>query len=229
MTETQFDVIDSREVIEEDWHLFRQLDRMRNHWDRPGWTAGRRAYYWYLTFDGVSELEDLAAMCQRAISSPHFDLVPTDELHMTIDRVGFMDEVSESSIQAIEDAAERECQLLVPFACALGPLAGSAGAARFSATPWVPIFELRDVLRRATRSILPHALPDEGPFRPHVGIGYSNTAAPAGPVIRAVESVRQFPSVTTVVTSAALVSLERQERAWLWDIRRKVELRGRSA
>ena len=39
-------VIDS---VERDWQEFQRLDFMGNHWERPGWAPGRRAYYWYIT------------------------------------------------------------------------------------------------------------------------------------------------------------------------------------
>jgi hypothetical protein len=174
MTETQSDVSENRKVIEEDWRLFGELDRMRNHWDRPGWPFGRRAYYWYLTFQDNPQLEALALACQQAIVSPLFDLVPVDELHMTIDRVGFMDDVTNEAVRAIGDAAERECRSTGPFPCTLGPLAGSPGAVRFSASPWRPIVVVRDALRRATRSVLP--MPNRTrAVQATCGIGYSNT------------------------------------------------------
>lgn len=215
------------DIVRDDWDRFRNLDRLKNHWERRDWNAGRRAYYWYLTFEENSSLEALTQNCQRAIDSSYFDLTPSHESHMTIERIGFENEVTEDEARAIGEFAEQECSRLSPFTVAIGPLAGSAGAVRFSATPWGPIVLLRDALRAAALSVLPFVQFEEGPFRPHVGIAYCNASIPAGPVVRAVEALRDLPPVSVAVRSVSLVLLQRQERAWRWSTIRSIPLSGR--
>jgi hypothetical protein len=39
--------------VRDDWQRFRAVTSTVNHWNRPGWSLGREAYYWYLTFDSL--------------------------------------------------------------------------------------------------------------------------------------------------------------------------------
>ncbi len=116
---------------EQDWHRFRQLSQLGNHWERPGWSDGRRSYHWLLTFEYPSALHTLAAQCQEPFHDiPQFDLVPLDTLHLTIQRVAFTDELSAASLEAAVTVVSERCQHVVPFGLRIGWLAGSAGAIR---------------------------------------------------------------------------------------------------
>ena len=54
---------------------FREIRQLTNHWARP---SGVRAYYWYLTFDGATALQELASQCQEVMSCAYYDPVPPD-------------------------------------------------------------------------------------------------------------------------------------------------------
>lgn len=211
-------------TIARDWHLFNSLKHLTNHWERPGWEAGRRAYYWYLTFDGSTELQRLAARCQNTLAMPALDPVPLTELHMTIDRLGAEHEFEQSQIAAIGDAARSVCRDFPEIDLNIGPLAGSAGAIRFSATPQEPLFELRRLLRQAAISCVPNISFETDEFRPHVGIAYSNSNMPAEPIIRIVESLRHISRAPVSVSQASLVLLERPGRTWRWTLAETVPL-----
>ena len=93
---------------------------MRDHWWwRPGWHVGRRAYTFHITFDdeaaveGLDELHRLATDYQRVLAPlPGLDMVPLQWLHLTMQNVGFTDEVSESEAAAVLDEARRRCATL---------------------------------------------------------------------------------------------------------------------
>src|SRR5215472_13156818 len=80
---------------------FRDIRWLRNHWSRP---IGPPAYYWYLTFGDFPALHSLARKCQEAISFPYYDLTPPRDLHLTLDRIAFKDEITPGQIRAIEAA-----------------------------------------------------------------------------------------------------------------------------
>ena len=146
--------LDDPEVIREhDWQAFRQLTYMENHWDRPGWNPGRRSYHWMLTFDGADEVQQLVKRCQAQLPATKLDPVPLDALHLTIGRIGFTDEVTETSVRVIAEEATRHLDLK-PFVLSVGPLAGSSGAARFSVAPWSPLHELHQQLISAAGAAL---------------------------------------------------------------------------
>lgn len=209
-----------------DWQRFSGLPSLTNHWNRNGWWPGRRGYYWYLTFEHEADLQLMAKRCQEAIRAPWFDLVPTDFLHMTLDRIAFTDDISMQELRDIQLAAANACQDIAPFPVDIGPLAGSNGALSFSASPTGRITNLWSTLRRVTSATLRGEDSDDDTLRPHVGIAYCNTDIPATPVIEAVKSLRQLQPVTVTVRHASLVLLIRDQRAYRWEVQQRIPLSG---
>lgn len=213
-----------QDVVEADWDRFASLDRLINHWQQPGWQHGKRAYYWYLTFGDSPSLRKLAMDCQTEIAAPYLDPINLDELHMTLDRIGFEADLNDNDICSIESAAESACKSIESFTLAAGPLAGSSGAIRFSTTPWEPILRVREALRQAIAAKVPRVEFETGTFNPHIGIAYCNSDIPAEPVIKAVRPMRKMPKATVSVERVSLVLLERRECSWRWTTRRSFPL-----
>ena len=212
---------------EADWRAFSRLSGMTNHWDRADWSPGRTGYYWYLTFgDEASDLRAMAAVCQRAfISNPAFDLVPLRDLHMTLSRVGFEDELPVNCLIDVEQHVADAMASLEPFTMQVGPLAGSAGALSFSAAPYGQLNELKVRIDRATSTALGTATSDDR-FRPHVGIAYCNSSLPLVPTVKTVASLRSLGPVHCRVAHVSLVRLTRLDRAYRWTPRRVFALEG---
>lgn len=210
--------------IEHDWQRFSALACMVNHWDRHGWWPGRAGYYWYLTFELSPELQNLASHGQAIVrNNPLFDLVPLSDLHLTLDRLAFEDEISEASIQDAEVRVAEAVAGLPALRLRIGPLAGSSGALSFTVTPYDDVARLRRAVMQASRSSDDNECSDQQ-FRPHVGIAYCNTPGPAAPVITAVRQVRDLPPVDALVQHVALVRLTRRDRAYRWSVRRSFAL-----
>src|SRR5262249_24542363 len=89
---------------DEDWQRFRSIHSIVNHWRRPGWNRRRQAYYWYLTFDSP-ELRVMAEYCQRHLRVPYLDPVPSSDLHLTLPKVGWSDQLSHDEADAVATAA----------------------------------------------------------------------------------------------------------------------------
>jgi 2'-5' RNA ligase len=208
---------------DQDWATFSGLSLMTNHWHREGWWPGRSGYYWYLTFGSSPEVCAMASQCQAAIRAPYFDLVSIPDLHMTLERVAFEDEISEVQLKAVEIAGSAACRTLEPFN--VGPLAGSAGAISFSASPRTPLATLRRLLDDATTQAFPaRGQPENPQFRPHIGIAYCNESVPTGPVIETVRRLRRIPPAAVTISAASLVVLTRDQRAYRWVERRRMAL-----
>lgn len=153
-------------------------------------------------------------------------MVDPAHLHMTLSRVSFVEDVSQSSLTAVIDRAIATCHGIDPFDISVGPLAGSSGALSFSAEPREQIAALRNRLdppriARATG-------PEKGCFRPHVGIAYSNARVEAASVIKIVAELRDLPTVHHHVQTVSLVRLTRHAQAYPWETVRVVELGRRS-
>ncbi len=200
--------------------------RMRDHWWwRPGWHVGRRAYTFHITFDddtavsGIADLRRLASEYQRALSTlPGLDLVPLRWLHLTMQNVGFTDEVSEADARAVLAAARDRCSELPPFGLTLGRPEVRGEAVALRPFPAEPVCQLRDAVWAAIRSVrgvVPEAPEHAHGFDPHVSIAYSNRDAPSEPVADAIERVVPDAAAVTV-RAAKLIVLDRDERVYRW-------------
>lgn len=207
------------DYVRSDWNRYRQLDTLINHWNRPGWTNGRRSYHWIVRFDDHPAVRQLTTRCQdRLRHLPTLDLVPATSLHLTLQRVGFTDEITPATAHAVAAAARDRYAALPPFAATVGPLAGSAGAVRFSAGPHQPFHRLRDTAIDAVAQVrgldaVPARTAD---FLPHVSIAYNSTATDAMPIIEQVAALRSLEPVTVPVEAVDLVELRRDGRAYAW-------------
>ena len=213
-------------IRKHDWNAFYQLPTMTNHWERPGWQPGRRSYHWLLAFHDEPALVDLANRCQQALRHLPLDPVPLDSLHLTLLRVGFTDELAPQRVDAVAQAVADRCGGLPVFPLAVGPLAGSRGAIRFSVTPWNALVEIRRRLHAAVNDAL-NSRPPVGradSFRPHVSIAYCDRDLPAAPVVRAVAPLRRLAPVTVQIGTLSLVVLRREGRAYRWRVYTTVPL-----
>lgn len=215
--------------IAEDWRRYAQLGQLVNHWDRPGWTPGRHSYHWLIGLDDGA-LRELAAHCQAQLADlSQLDPVPLSSLHITLQRAGFADEISRNNALAIAEAARELCRSLSPFVLRVGPLAGSAGAVRFSAGPHEAVRQVRDSVRTAIVQVHgPGDLTSERPtpFLPHVSIAYCHERGPAQPLVGRVARLRALGAVMVSVSAVQLVEMWREDRAYRWEVMGVVELRG---
>ncbi|WP_395575381.1 hypothetical protein [Streptomyces sp. BK79] len=106
---------------------------MVDHWDRPGWTAQARAYYWMLTFPDSPALVGLARRCRQQLAPLGLDPVPDDGLHITLTRAG---SAGTPPLSRLDDVIGAAVPLLpTAFRLRAVPLAGSRGAVRLTVAP----------------------------------------------------------------------------------------------
>lgn len=219
------DMNDVDAILAADWNAFRGLERMTDHWARPGWGAQERTYYWMLTFPAATSLIREARMCQEHLAQHRLDPVPEDGLHLTMNRIGSPHDIPARTVNKLARQATR--LVGVPFALQAHPMAGSPGAIRFSVSPWSPLIELHAALREAARRT---DIPSQGRptslFRPHLGILYCPGEQPAAPLIRSVAALRQRQPISVQVKSVELVALRREARTYRWDVLHSVPLHG---
>ncbi|MER6460457.1 2'-5' RNA ligase family protein [Streptomyces sp. NPDC001228] len=205
-----------------DWAAFSALDEMTDHWARPGWSDGSRAFYWMLTFPDDQRLATLAGHCQEELAPLGLDPVPTDGLHITLARVGRPGAVAPDQM----DNLARDVEALLPSAFSIRamPLAGSRGAVRLSLGPWEPLLRLHHALAEAGSSAGLAPKKPTSAFRPHLSLAYNNRRRPAAPVVEAVSGLRALPAVELSVSAVQLVDLRREGRTYRWDVRKSVPL-----
>lgn len=71
----------------------------------PAGSPGRIIYIWHLTFEHATELHDLARDLQARLQRlGGLNLVPLQWLHLTIQGVGYVDEVEQGQVDAMQRA-----------------------------------------------------------------------------------------------------------------------------
>ena len=194
---------------------------MVNHWWwRPGWSAGRRYLTWHLTFAEAGDLHRLADEYRRALAGvPGLDLVPDRWLHLTMQGLGFADELDRAEVGAIVDAATARLVRVGAFELRVGTAVVVPEGILMHAEPAERVREVRSAIRAAIAGVRPAVLRDEESaesFRPHVSVAYSNSDRRAAPAIAAVASVSGGPALIWVA-SAQLILLGRDERMYTWE------------
>lgn len=190
--------------------------QMANHWwFRPGWRIGRRFYTFHLTFVGQTELHRLAADYRKALAPlPGLDLIPDQWLHLTMQGLGFTDEVADRDVDAIVEAAAVRLTRVEPFDLVFGKPTITPEAVLWAVDPTGPA-AVRDAIRAAIADVWPEVPEPAAGFRAHGSIAYSNSDGPAAPIQAALDQVDAEPA-TVRVNAAELIVLGRDRHMYEW-------------
>jgi 2'-5' RNA ligase len=202
------------------WEEFGRLERLVDHWWwRPGWAVGRSFYTWHLTFDGstAAPLRNLVERLHDGLAGLEgLDPIPQRWLHLTMQGLGFTDEVSDDDVDAIIRAATKHLAAVPAFDLTLGPIEADDEATGLLVRPWAAVAEVRDGIRRAIADVWDE-VPEDPQFHPHVSIAYSNADVPTGPVRERVAALRETEPVTIPITAAQLIRLNRDNQMYEWE------------
>ncbi|MEU0518173.1 2'-5' RNA ligase family protein [Streptosporangium sp. NPDC006007] len=192
--------------------------RMADHWWwRPGWREGRRFYTWHLTFGDAPDVHRIAQQYRKGLSSlAGLDLVPNQWLHLTMQGLGFVDEVTEEDARVIAEAAATRLAKIPAFALELNRPQITSEAIRWEAAPAAPPAAVRAAIRAAIGDVWSHVPEKAEGFAPHVTIAYSNAKGPMEPISAALDAVEATPA-TARIRSAELIVLGRDRRMYEWE------------
>jgi 2'-5' RNA ligase len=216
-----------QESLNRRWQAYQQVTHLREHWYwRPGWQRGRSFYTWHLTFEGQTALFDLARRIQASLDLPGLDAVPMEGLHLTVQGVGFTDEVTDEDLTAIVAAARVRCATLPPFQLALGPVDPDPEAVALLVCPWAPVERVRLAVRDAIGSVWSEVPEPLDGFRPHVTVAYSGASVPVDGIRERMRALRDVVPVSVDIGGVQLIALNRDERVYRWDVVESVQLGG---
>lgn len=200
------------------------VPQVKNHWWwRPGWQRGRHFYACHITFDHEPGVQELVHAYQEPLKSfPGLDLIPSRWLHLTMQGIGFVDEVSTEEIQAITDSVSGNLsKIRQPSATFTRPVI-QPEAILIPALPVDVMDEIRtnvheaivDVLGtdRTPDADLPEALRG---YRPHVSIAYVNRPGDSSTYIEALRGVSHDP-VTVPIQKVSVLNFHRDNRMYEW-------------
>lgn len=193
-------------------------ERMTNHWWwRPGVRPHRRLYVWHILFADQPEVADLVERCRtRLLDLPGLDLVPTPWLHMTTQIVGFVDEIKKDEVTAMIEGVAKRLQRIEPIPIVLGKPLFHNEAVVLGIRPARALDPVREGIREAVASsVRIHQLADAPDWTPHLTVAYSNTDAPAAPVIEAMTPAPE--GLDLLVNEVTLVSQERIDHSYRWN------------
>jgi 2'-5' RNA ligase len=199
---------------------------MRNHWWwRPGWRTGRSMYTFHITFAGQSRLHELVTVYQDAlVSLPGLDPIPMQWLHLTMQGIGFTDEVSSQDIAAIAEAARERLATQPPVPLVVGPALADPEAIMLTVHPDAALDPVRTAVRAAIAEVWgPSQVPEGEDWTPHISMAYSHTTDPAAPYIDAISTVSPAPAELTV-PSVQLIELKRDTHLYQWATKADVPL-----
>lgn len=191
---------------------------LQDHWLwRPEWAIERPCLMWYLTFENQPELHELATRAQSCLLGVEtVDLVPPQWLHLTLDDVGFVDEIPPAHVDDVLASARVGMAGWEVPSITLGPVDTMADALVLRAAPEHELGLLRARLRSSTAAALgAEASSGTGNFWPHVTLAYINDACDRRTVM---EPLAAVSSVEVVVARSqlTLAAVTRRDRHYQW-------------
>jgi len=191
-----------------------------NHWYwRPGWSVGSRFYTWHITFADKPEVLSFAQRYREQLSpQPMLDVIPDQWLHLTMQGVGFVNDVSTADANAIVSAARERCSGLNAFELSLDRPYVDPESIQVAVQPSGQVRQLRTELRRAIADVWGEARVPEAaePYSPHMSLAYINSAGPSTPLVKAIDAVDNVTGAARI-ESCQLIVLNRDAGMYVWE------------
>jgi 2'-5' RNA ligase len=202
-----------------DW-THQHADQLTDHWWwRPGWKLGTRFYAWHInTFEDAAPLHRLAAGYQAELSRvPGLNMIPQPWLHLTMQGVGFVEDVTADQVDALLRAARTRLGELDPVKARFHRPVIRPEAIALPPDPVVPVQEIRHTVRAAIGDVFgPDAVPDSADgYQPHISLAYVSTPQPASTTLDAINRVTTDPADLTI-NAVSLIEMHRDDRMYEW-------------
>jgi 2'-5' RNA ligase len=200
------------------------VDHVKNHWWwRPGWRTGRHFYACHITFEDEPAVRDLAAFYQEPLKAlSGLDLIPPSWLHLTMQGIGFTDEISASEIGEVTAAISSHLTNVPRPRVTFDRPTVQPEAIYIPATPADAIDQVRNSVHEAIREVLgSERSPDSDiiaaleSYRPHMSIAYINSSGPARPYIEALREASHHP-VCFNLRTVSVLTFHRDNHMYEW-------------
>jgi hypothetical protein len=183
-------------------------------------------YAFHFTFEDQPAVCELAAAYQARLAGlPGLDPVPARWLHLTVQDVGFTDEVADRDVAAIAEAARRRLASSGPARVTVGPAYTDTESIVLRVKPVTGLSVVRAGLRMAIGDVMPYNSPiGSGQWWPHISVAYSSAMLPAAPYEAALAG--HTAAAEVLLDTVRLIVLGRDHHLYEWTTRETVPLRG---
>lgn len=179
---------------------------------------GRHVYVYFVTFHDVPGIHPLVDAYQQHLAHlPGLDLIPHQWLHITVQGIGFTDEITDQQRDAIHHAVQAELAEVEPATVTFQPVAIHPEAVVLPAQPAESLIAARAAIRRAAASILGNDRLDgtDDSYRPHITLAYNTTDRPSTDILNTIRNVHPQP-VTLTIRTIDLLDMNRDHRMYQW-------------
>jgi 2'-5' RNA ligase len=191
----------------------------RDHWWwRPGWRKGRSFYTWHITFSSSEPIRQIVSLYAPVISRVStLDPVGVDGIHLTLQGIGFTDEVSNADIKRIVASTLSRCAQLEPIKARIDEPRIDEEAVHMNVHPVEQIAHVKLALRNGIGDVwghenIPETMDD---FRPHITLAYSNGIAPIERIDTAIKEC-SLPVADVLISAVSLIDLNRDRGRYEW-------------
>ncbi|MBF6059555.1 2'-5' RNA ligase family protein [Nocardia terpenica] len=181
-----------------------------------------------MTFEGGSPVGRLVELFAPTLARiPTMDPVAREGLHITIQGIGFTDEVSAGDIEQIVDAARHRLGLRRSFDIAIGPPVVDEETIGMPVSDPDGLRQVRADLQSAIGGVWgTDRVPERGStFTPHLSLSYSTGIASMS-ALRQLLQQNSLDGVRTLehISAVSLIELNRDNHRYEWREIAKVEL-----
>jgi 2'-5' RNA ligase len=168
-----------------------------------------------MLFHDQPAVRELAAAAQERLAGlPELDAVPSAWLHLTTFVLGFVDEVSEASVESMVGDAGRLLAEIAPIPVRLGRVLYHPEAVTLAVEPPGALEPVLGAVQAAAALAKCEGHTATDPWVPHVSVAYSSGTGPAAPVIEALGT--RLPEVAVTMRSVSLVAQTQVGHSWQW-------------
>jgi 2'-5' RNA ligase len=158
---------------------------------------------------------------------PGLDLVPISWLHITMQGIGFIDEVSDIDRDAIIEAASRRLAKIPAVTLTFHHVAIRPEAIALYPNPIGPVRTIRSEIREAIAGVWgANRVPESADnYQPHLSIAYVSSHAESSRVAEVISAENPDPA-RLVITSASCIAIQRVNHSYHWDTHATAHLAG---
>ena len=152
---------------------------------------------------------------ERLTRIPYLDLIPGSWLHLTMQGIGFADEVSDGDLKAITAAAAASLATVRPVTITLRPPAVAGEGITCWVAPPRDLDPVRDAVRAGIADVWgADRVPESPEWSAHVSVAYVNSDGPGAPIGAALEGM---DGTETTVRAVDLIRLGRDNHLYEWE------------